>query len=291
METGRLAVERVSGKSSVTRCFSKYPLKFIIPTKAGRSEIDAVWIYTLTYGGGIVSGDCISFDITVEDDCTAVLTTQASTKVYKSVALKCSEQIMEASIGNGGLLVVIPDPVTCFSTAKYSQKQVFRIMSGSSLLVVDWITSGRHESGEKWDFILYKSTNHIYMETKPLFLDTVLLENGNVTSIAERMQDYQVIAMVILLGPKLKHIQNQIQEDVKKIMSEQLRAPSMGGRTKAINGDGYTKPPLVASCNSFGPKGIGSVVRIAATTTESVYGFLRSQLAGLEPLIGLCPYH
>ncbi|MFS7984134.1 putative urease accessory protein UreD [Helianthus anomalus] len=46
-------------------------------------------------------------------------------------------------------------------------------MSGSSLLVVDWITSGRHESGEKWDFILYKSTNHIYMETKPLFLDTV----------------------------------------------------------------------------------------------------------------------
>ncbi|MFS8034725.1 putative urease accessory protein UreD [Helianthus anomalus] len=119
----------------------------------------------------------------------------------------------------------------------------------------------------------------------------VLLENGNVTSIAERMQDYQVIAMVILLGPKLKHIQNQIQEDVKKIMSEQLHAPSMGGRTKAINGDGYTKPPLVASCNSFGPKGIGSVVRIAATTTESVYGFLRSQLAGLEPLIGLCPYH
>ncbi|KAJ0678367.1 putative urease accessory protein UreD [Helianthus annuus] len=147
---------------------------------------------------------------------------------------------MEASIDNGGLLVVIPDPVTCFSTAKYSQKQVLRIMSGSSLLVVDWITSGRHESGEKWDFILYKSTNHIYMETKPLFLDTVLLENGNVTSIAERMQDYQVIAMVILLGPKLKHIQNQIQEDVKKIMSEQL---SMGGRTKAINGDGYTKPP------------------------------------------------
>ncbi|KAM0062268.1 putative urease accessory protein UreD [Helianthus debilis subsp. tardiflorus] len=98
-------------------------------------------------------------------------------------------------------------------------------------------------------------------------------------------------SLLLFFRPKLKHIQNQIQEDVKKIMSEQLRAPSMGGRTKAINGDGYTKPPLVASCNSFGPKGIGSVVRIAATTTESVYGFLRSRLAGLEPLIGLCPYH
>ncbi|XP_076894563.1 urease accessory protein D-like isoform X1 [Bidens hawaiensis] len=191
MESGRLVVGRVGGKSTVTRCFSKYPLKFIVPTKAGPSSIDTVWIYTLTYGGGIVSGDCISFDLTVEDACTAVLTTQASTKVYKSVASKCSEQVMEARIGNGALLVVIPDPVTCFSTAKYAQNQVFRMTLGSSLLIVDWITSGRHESGEKWDFTLYKSTNHIYMETKPLFLDTVLLENRNATSIAERMQDYQ----------------------------------------------------------------------------------------------------
>ncbi|XP_076900176.1 urease accessory protein D-like isoform X2 [Bidens hawaiensis] len=212
--TGRLVVGRVGGKSTVTRCFSKYPLKFIVPTKAGPSSIDAVWIYTLTYGGGIVSGDCISFDVTLEDACTAVLTTQASTKVYKSVASKCSVQLME-----------------------------------------------------------------------------VLLENRNVTSIAERMQDYQVTAMVVLLGPKLKDIQNQIQEDVKKMMSAQLHVPSTGGRTKSINGGGYTKPSLIASCNSFGPKGIGVVVRIAATTTESVYRFLHSQLAGMEPMIGLRPYH
>lgn len=290
MESGKIVVEKVGQKSRVTRCFSKYPLKFIIPTKAGPSDIDAVWIYTLTYGGGIVSGDCISFDLMIQDACTAVLTTQASTKVYKSVAFNCSNQIMEAKIGSDALLVIIPDPVTCFSTARYSQKQVFRILSDSSLLIVDWITSGRHESGEKWDFSLYKSTNHIYMDNKPLFLDTVLLENGNVTSIAERMQDYQVIAMVILLGPKLQDIQNQVQEDVKKMMSEQLHAPSAGGRSKACNGDGSAKPSLISSCNSFGPKGIGAVVRIAATTTEAVYRFLRCQLAGMEPMLGLCPY-
>ncbi|GJV65547.1 urease accessory protein D [Tanacetum coccineum] len=243
--------------------------------KAGRSDIDAVWIYTLTYGGGIVSGDCISFDLIIQDACTAVLTTQASTK---------------ARIGSDALLVVIPDPVTCFSTARYSQKQVFRIVSGSSLLVVDWITSGRHQSGEKWDFSLYKSTNHIYLDDKPLFLDTVLLENGNVTSIAERMHDYQVIAMVILLGPKLQDIQDQVQEDVKKMMSEQLHAPSAGGRSKACNSVGYAKPSLIASCNSFGPKGIGVIIRISATTTEAVYRFLHRQLASMEPMLGLCPY-
>lgn len=33
METGEVRVEKVGGKSTVTRCFSKYPLKFIIPRK------------------------------------------------------------------------------------------------------------------------------------------------------------------------------------------------------------------------------------------------------------------
>ncbi|KAL7241499.1 hypothetical protein ACSBR1_014150 [Camellia fascicularis] len=294
METGKVAVERVGGKSTVTRCFSKYPLKFIIPRKVGSSQTDAVWIYSLTYGGGIVSGDSISCDLTIGDGCTTVLTTQASTKVYKSVQSKCSEQVLEARIGSNALLVVIPDPVTCFSTAKYSQKQVFKVASDSSLLIVDWITSGRHESGEKWDFELYKSTNQIFLEgDQPLFLDSILLEQGSITTIGERMQDYQVLAMVILLGPKLQHVQNQVQQYVKNMMSEQLHMPSTAlGRYGKTNADHcFTKPAFIASCSVFGPKGVGLVVRIAAMTTESVYKFLQHQLISLEPLLGVAPYH
>ncbi|XAR56087.1 hypothetical protein NMG60_11036409 [Bertholletia excelsa] len=95
MQTGKVVVERVGGRSTITKCFSKYPLKFLIPRKVGSSQTDAVWIYSLTYGGGIVAGDSILCDISVGDGCTTVLTTQASTKVYKSVLSKCSEQVLE----------------------------------------------------------------------------------------------------------------------------------------------------------------------------------------------------
>ncbi|GAB4840759.1 hypothetical protein Ancab_021522 [Ancistrocladus abbreviatus] len=121
-------------------------------------------------------GDSISCNFTIGDDCTAVLTTQASTKVYKSVGMKCSEQMLEARVGSNALFVVTPDPVTCFSTARYSQKQVFRVLSDSNLVVVDWFTSGRYESGEK----CYKSSNNIYLEDhQPLFLDTVISLDGS----------------------------------------------------------------------------------------------------------------
>ncbi|XWS62338.1 hypothetical protein CRYUN_Cryun06bG0002600 [Craigia yunnanensis] len=293
MENGKVVVEKVRGKSTVTRSFSKYPLKFIIPRKVGPSKTDAVWIYSLTYGGGIVSGDSISVEFTIGDGCTAVLTTQTATKVYKSLGSKCSEQVLEARIGSGALFAVIPDPVTCFSTARYSQKQVFRVVADSSLVIVDWFTSGRHESGEKWDFELYRSTNYIFTEdNEPVFLDTVLLEQASPTNIAERMHGYQVIAMVIIYGPKLKLVQDQVQENVKRMMSQQLHIPSTSfGRHAKTNSDNcLTKPAFIASCSVFGPKGMGVVVRIASTTTESVYRFLQHQLAGMEPLLGVSPY-
>ncbi|KAG6499259.1 urease accessory protein D-like [Zingiber officinale] len=290
---GRVVVEKVRGKSTVTRCFYCYPLKLILPNKVAPSKFDAVWIYALTYGGGIVSGDLISLVINVGDNCTAALTTQASTKVYKSVHSKCSEQILEATVGKNALLAVIPDPVTCFSTARYSQKQVFRVHSDSNLVVVDWITSGRHESGEKWEFDLYMSTNHIYLEAdQPLFLDSVLLDQNSCTSIAKRMQEYQVMAMIILLGPKLKDLQCQLQEEVKQMMSVHFRAPN-AIRTHNVKSESPQRPtraPMIASCSPFGPQGIGMVVRIVAVSTESVYKFLRHHLAALDAFIGASPY-
>lgn len=137
------------------------------------------------------------------------------------------------------MLVVIPEPVTCYSTARYHQKQVFQVSANSNLVVVDWFTSGRYECGEKWDFSIYKSVNHIFLGDQPLFIDSVqtldlvllacdlfvqsisvlifynykhpylkhtfmyeqvLLEQGSSFSIAEQMQEYNVIAMVVLLG-------------------------------------------------------------------------------------------
>ncbi|XP_020680939.1 urease accessory protein D isoform X3 [Dendrobium catenatum] len=239
-ETGFLTVEKIDGKSTVTRCFSKYPLKLIIPNKAGSSTTDAVWVFSLSYGGGIVSGDRVVVGLSVGDGCTVALTTQASTKVYKSVDSKCSEQVLEAKVGRNALLAVIPDPVTCFSAAIYSQKQV-------------------------------------------------LLEQTSTTSVAERMKDYQVVAMVIILGPKLKHLQDLIQSEVEHMMTGNFRPTKVQKMSSESSANGPSRPPIFASCSSFGAKA-GVVVRLLSTTTEAVYAFLRHHLSGLEQFLGAPPY-
>ncbi|KAG2648836.1 hypothetical protein PVAP13_1NG067200 [Panicum virgatum] len=155
--TGAVRVEKVRGRSALTRCFARYPLKLIAPSKVGPASCDAVWLYALTYGGGIVSGDTISCTVIVGDGCTAAITTQASTKVYKAMGSRCSEQLLE-----------------------------------------------------------------------------VLLEQCSNWSLAEQMQEYNVIAMVVLLGPKLKSMQEQMQAEVRKLMSGQLRPPTSCGSLYAM---------------------------------------------------------
>ncbi|TKY53493.1 Urease accessory protein D [Spatholobus suberectus] len=247
MEMGSVVVEKVGGRSSVISCFSRYPLKFIIPKKVGSSKTDAVWVYALNYGGGIVSGDHISCKFSVGDACTMVLTTQ----VYKSVGSKCSQQILEARVGSDALLAIIPDPVTCFSTARYYQKQVFSVSSDSNLVMVDWITSGRHESGEKWDFDLYRSTNNIFLEDgQPLFLDTMLLEKEKIGCLQEHMQQLPSNCNDCTLG--MQYIQNLVQDHVKKIMSEKLQHPSAALSHQRDKADHFiTKPSFIASCSAL----------------------------------------
>lgn len=39
------------------------------------------WLYIITFGGGLVEGDNVAVDVKVGENCTVVVTTQASTKV------------------------------------------------------------------------------------------------------------------------------------------------------------------------------------------------------------------
>lgn len=56
--------------------------------------------------------------------------------------------------------------------------------------------------------------------------------------------------------PKIKHIKDLVQENVKRMMAEQLHNHSTAsGRQQKINSDyRLTKPSFIASSSIFGPK-------------------------------------
>ena len=73
------------------------------------------------------------------------------------------------------LLAVVPDPIVCFADADFTQTQRYDLHPDASLVMVDWITSGRHASGERWAFSRYESRFESDA-ARPDFFDALVLE-------------------------------------------------------------------------------------------------------------------
>ena len=115
----------------LTRAFAASPAKLI----ATKGHGTACGGYAATFGGGLVGGDEIRLRVDVTAGARALLTTQASTKVYRSPHGTSAE--LQGRVGLDGLLVVAPDPVVCFAGARYRQVQRFHVEEGGTLVVMD----------------------------------------------------------------------------------------------------------------------------------------------------------
>ena len=111
---GAITFELSGGRTAVTRAVARSPLRLLTPRPPG----PAAWAFTSSFGGGIVDGDVLRIDVSVGEGASALVTTQASTKVYRSP--KGARQVLSATVAEGALLALLPDPVACFGGANFA---------------------------------------------------------------------------------------------------------------------------------------------------------------------------
>jgi urease accessory protein len=219
-------------------------------------------VYAATFGGGLVGGDEIHLSVDVKNGARALMTTQASTKVYRS--LRPSRQTIVATVEPGALLAVIPDPIVCFAEADFTQHQRYELDAAASLVVVDWVTSGRHAAGERWAFCRYESRLEITRGTEPVVFDAVLLER-DLDSVAERMDRFEVIVTAVITGPL---VSAAIESLVARTAIERI----------------VHRADLVVSAARLRDGGL--LLRMAGTSVEHAGRVVRDYLAFVSPLVG-----
>jgi urease accessory protein len=256
--TARLQFTRNGPETVLTRAFATSPAKLITTKSRGTT----CWVYLATLGGGLVGGDDIQLTVDVAAGARGLLTTQASTKVYRS--LRPCRQMVEASVGDRGLLAVVPDPVVCFAGADFTQHQRYELHAGASLVAVDWTTSGRHATGERWVFSRYESRIDVRRDGQPVVFDAVILE-PELDSIAARMSRFEVILTALITGPA---VSTAAEAMLDRTSREQVK---------------YGGDPVVAAsriCDG------GVLLRMAGTSVERLGRALRERIAFLSPLVG-----
>lgn len=270
---GRLEVAQVDGRSAVVGCRATSPLQLLAPRARGA----AAWVLGASHGGGLVTGDAIALEVEVGAGATAYLGTQAETKVYRVPdglgpaghnTGPGTAQRLEAAVGAGGLLALLPDPVSPFAGASHVQEQRFALAAGASLVLLDAVTAGRAARGERWGFRRYVSRNEVRTAGALLLADAVRLVEGEGPPLSRRLQGLELLATVVLLGPRVAGAAAELLRRVAEL-------PGAEGAGAA--------PVLLAAS----PLGDGAVLRIAARSVEAGMAAVRAHLSFLAgPLNG-----
>jgi urease accessory protein len=260
--TGYLDVARVERRSVVQRAFATSPLRLLTPRNHGA----AAWVYASSYGGGLVGGDDLRLTVRVGRDASVFLSSQASTKVYRSPA-RASLRV-DASVAAGGQLILWPDPVVCFAGSAFHQEQHVDLAAGAGLILVDTMSSGRRASGERWQFLEYATRLTVVYDGRPLLLDAVRLSGGD-GDLAARMGRFDVLSTVVIAGP-------QWSEAAEQVLA-------------AINGRAVERRAdvLVAASRL---KDTGCLLRIAGRSLEQVSELVRGCLSCVSALLNDDPW-
>jgi len=253
---------RSESRTILERAFATSPLRLLAPRASGPSA----WVYAATFGGGLVGGDAVRMTVEVADGARAFLSTQASTKVYRSAAP--SSQHLHARAGDDALLAVVPDPVVCFAGSSFSQEQSYELSSRATLVAVDWITSGRHATGERWLFDRYSSRIDVRRDGRRILYDCLRLD-GDDGAVPRRMGRFNVCLLAVMIGPLA-----------------QLAAARTVARVGDLPVD--RQSDLLLSAAPLG--GDGAILRMAGTGVEQVSTALREHLRFLVPLLGDDPW-
>jgi len=258
---GSITVAAYGGRSRVTRAFAASPLRLLTPKNHG----PASWIYTSTFGGGLVGGDAFDLQLDVLDGANAYVSTQSATKVYRSPS--AASVTLRATIARDATLVVAPDPVICFAGSSYRQIQDFDLHPEASLVFVDCLSSGRHASGERWQFDRYESRMVVRCGGRPVVHDALLLSPDQ-GSVAERLGRFESLLVAIVMGP----------------------AVAAGAASVLSRIDGRPLDRRASQLVSASRLDGGCLVRIAGVSVEQTGSTLRDLLGFVPSLLGDDPW-
>ena len=246
----------------LTRATAASPLRLLHPKNSG----SAAWVYAATYGGGLLGGDAIALDAIVGDGAHALISTQASTKVYRSET--GASQRLRVRAGDGSLIVLLPDPVTPFAQSRYSQQQHIDLSPNATLVAVDWMTAGRMGSGERWQFASYSSATWVRRDGRLVVHDATRLdpEDGD---LAQRMGRFNCVAWALTIGPA-------VRAAAIRIAGSLAEAPVP------------RRADVLLSAAPVGEDGV--LLRVAGTTTQHVGALLKQHLNFLPSLLSDDPW-
>ncbi|MEO1592814.1 MAG: urease accessory protein UreD [Cyanobacteria bacterium J06632_22] len=150
--------------------------------------------------GGMVGGDQLSQNITLEPATRALITTPAAAKVYQSIGPTSTVQT-HISVDAGAALEWFPQETIIFAGARYHQALRVNLAERATVLLWDITRFGRSARGETFSYGNWTSDVEIWQNGQPLWIDRQALAGNSLMRLSPTgLNGCPVIGTLALAG-------------------------------------------------------------------------------------------
>jgi|GEM_PF-3433755 len=252
-------IQYVQGKSRVVNLFCNAPLR-LLHTAGYKAHVELV---TSSFGGGFLQGDNVTLKLRCNENAKMVLRSQGNTHIYKNTDDRISVQNISGILEKNSVVSVCMDPVVMHKDAQFRQSQSWQLHQSSSLLLVEWLHSGRSESGERFMFDAFYSDVKLEVSGKSILDERFRCDcHLDAPDNFNRFAHLNIAMNIYLIGDRFE----QIVELLQTYIASNSQCNRLG--TLPLN-DSQPINPIYYSMNRL-PRGHGIVFRAISKTRKAL---------------------
>jgi urease accessory protein len=205
----------------------------IAPLKVQRSfypEGDEICHNVILHtAGGIVGGDRLQVDVSLQPSARAVITTAAAGKIYGSNGSLATQSIVH-NIAADASLEWLPQETIIFDGAIFRQSLRVNLAATANWLGWEINRFGRTARGEKFVSGEWRSATEVYREGKPIWIDRQLLDGNELVNSPHSLAGHPIVG-------SLAWIDRPVSKDLVEITRSLFDGePSKIGVTRLTEG-------------------------------------------------------
>ena len=207
--------------------------------------------------------------ITLKKGARSIITTQASTKVYKCPNSIKTEQETLIKLEEDSVLEYITDTVILYKDAMYKQVNDIYMDGSSTFIYTDGITSGWCPQGEDFQYSSVQLITKVYVDNKIVLLDNLLVNprENDVTKLGY-FEGYKNFGTLLVIN---KNITTDIIEELRTKIKKLSLPIDFGISELEVNG--------------FALRILGNLTQNIEYAIKICHDFIRKKFLGSNELI------
>ncbi len=186
-------------KTALAHLFQRAPCRVLFPRVAAGDISEAV---LLTTSGGITGGDRLKITVSAESHASALVTTQAAEKIYRSLGPPARASV-SLRVGNGAWLEWLPQETILFDRARLERRLEADVAMDGRLIAAEMITFGRLARGERFTNGLLLDRWRVHRAGRLVWVDALRLEGDCTHTLNDSLgfAGARAVATVIYVAP------------------------------------------------------------------------------------------